>query len=173
MAVLGLLLLAAATVVGVEVVRLNDATVTVSTFGYLTDLTAGGLFLAGAAAGLLATLGLLLLLGGFGRMRRRRAERRQLKSEKTRLVSERDQEISELADENARLREELATERREQLTMGGITLPPGEDVPYGDQVSDAVYADSGEPYPTESTERGRHEVETEGRTLTGRLHRND
>ena len=158
MAILGLLLLAAAAVIGVETAASNRETVIVETFGTFSAVPMGVVFLAGALVATLALLGLFMITGTFQRRRHLRAtaKHRMRDEEASTRLTDTDSTNAELVEENDRLRAELAAERRAAATMGGVAVPPGVgNVAYGDQVSDAVRSDtiSGtgrfEPYPTE------------------------
>ncbi|MDX6217144.1 MAG: hypothetical protein QOG99_2728 [Frankiales bacterium] len=126
---LGLLLVVAAGVVGVAVVLDNTDATSVSAFGTTLDTTTAGVFLAGAAAGLVLMLGLAMMSAG---ARRRRTKRRAAKAQ----VREARTEADVLAEENARL--------RAQVTASTDS-------------TDSTVTDSGDPYPTatEATS-GRH-----------------
>jgi hypothetical protein len=159
MAILGLLLLAAATVAGVEMTignRIGD--VGFEVFGYGLAATPATVFLLGALTMAVAALGAFLITGAFQRRRAvRRDARHAVRYEDTQQrlgTVERTNE--ELVAENDRLRAALADRDRAAATMGGVAVPPGAGtVAYGDQVSDAVrsdtIADTGrfDPYPTE------------------------
>src|SRR5690242_5230658 len=105
MVVLGLLLLLASGALTVGVVLDNTDAVSVAAYGQTaSDLTLGGLFLAGAVTGAIAILGITMILAGLSRGRARRVVR---KREMRDAVDERET----LAEENARLRDELAASR--------------------------------------------------------------
>ena len=110
MVALGLiLLLLAGALTAVVAINNTDAT-SIAAYGYsLTNLTTGGLFAFGALTGLVAGLGLAMMIAGAGR---RRVRRRGLKSEVKAVRSERET----LAEENARLQEELERERSTRVT---------------------------------------------------------
>ena len=150
MVLLGLLLIAAAAVVGVEVVRVNMVATDVEAFGTtITGYSLGSLFLAGVAAGVLACFGLWLMKAGFSRRRHRRMELKNVVNERETIVTEKETELDGLAEENERLRAEIEAERRERLTMGGVAVPPGVDGSYGDQISDTVYKERvADAYPS-------------------------
>jgi membrane protein implicated in regulation of membrane protease activity len=99
--VFGLLLVILAGALGAGVVLSNADPVSASAFGVtLSNVSIGGLFLVGAATGVVLMLGLVLLLLGAARKRSRRvATKRQVRS----VRSEKDQ----LAEENAELRARL------------------------------------------------------------------
>ncbi|MCW2599067.1 MAG: hypothetical protein JWM02_896 [Frankiales bacterium] len=101
MVVLGLLLLVLSGALTLGVVLSNTDPVSASAFGVtLSNVSLGGLFLAGAAAGLVFMLGLVLLFMGAARKRARRvATKRHVHS----IHSEKEQ----LAEENAELRAQL------------------------------------------------------------------
>ena len=110
MVALGLILLIlAGALTAVVAINNTDAT-SIAAYGYsLTNLTTGGLFAFGALTGLVAGLGLAMMIAGAGR---RRVRRRGLKSEVKAVRSERES----LAEENARLQEELERERTTRVT---------------------------------------------------------
>jgi uncharacterized membrane protein YciS (DUF1049 family) len=158
MAILGLLLLAAATVVGIELAVSNDSRVVVELFGTYSVVPVSVVFLVGALLTTVALLGLFMITGTLQRKRHRtvvakhRAEREETQTQ----LGEYDRTTAELVEENDRLRAELASERRAAATMGGVAVPPGAgQVAYGDPVSDAVRSDTisdtgrFDPYPIE------------------------
>ncbi|HEU0131670.1 MAG TPA: hypothetical protein VFQ85_11850 [Mycobacteriales bacterium] len=159
MAILGLLILAAATVLGVEIAVANRAaTTTFDVFGGAVTLPVASLFLLGALVMTVAILGAFMVTGAFQRRRhvRREARRSVAVEETTTRVGELERTNGELVAENDRLRGELAAHQRAEATMGGVAVPAGAgNVAYGDQVSDAVRSttitDTGrfEPYPVE------------------------
>ena len=148
MAILGLLLLAAAIVVGAELVVSNLGATEFELFGTTLGADIATVFLLGAITMAVATLGAFLVTGTF---QRRRISRYQAKHRVTEeRLGEFDRTNADLVEENDRLRSELAQERRAAATLGGVAVPPGTgDVPYGDQVTDAVRSDTGrfDPYP--------------------------
>lgn len=101
MVVLGLLLLLASGAVTLGVVLSNTNSVSAEAFGVsLSNVSVGGLFLAGAAAGAVLLLGLVLVLTGAARKRSRRvATKREVRGVRT--------EREQLAEENAALRARL------------------------------------------------------------------
>jgi uncharacterized integral membrane protein len=120
MVVLGLLLLLASGVLTVGVVTQNTDTVSVAAFGQTaSNLTLGGLFLAGVVTGAIAILGLTMILAGASR---RRARRVGLKREMRDVRDERET----LAEENARLRDELAASRSAQPAYVDNTVYPDD-----------------------------------------------
>ena len=112
MAVLGLILVVVAAVVGADIVLENTGSTTGTLFNQtVSDLSLGGVFLAGAVTALVLALGLWLLFGSAARARRRRQEAKQQRRE---VVAEKDT----LAAENARLAQEL--ERARSRTGGNV-----------------------------------------------------
>lgn len=101
MIVFGLLLLLASGAVGLGVVLSNTNATSAEAFGLtVSNITLGGLFLAGAATGLVFMLGLAMLVAGAGRKRRRRlATKHSVREVRT--------EKESLAEENAALRARL------------------------------------------------------------------
>jgi multisubunit Na+/H+ antiporter MnhC subunit len=160
MAILGLLILAAATALGVETVLATRSTdVGFHIWGESFTAPLAVVFLLGAVVMTVAILGTFLITGAFQRRRARRVEsKHRLRREETETrLGDVDRTNAELVEENERLRGELAAERRAAATMGGVAVPPGTgSVAYGDQVSDAVRSDTisdtgrFEPYPTET-----------------------
>jgi hypothetical protein len=159
MAILGLLILAAATALGIETVLATRATdVGFHIWGESFTASLAVVFLLGAVVMACAILGTFLITGAFQhrRVRRVEAKHRVRREETETRLSDVDRTNAELVEENERLRGELAAERRAAATMGGVAVPPGTgSVAYGDQVSDAVrsetISDTGryEPYPAE------------------------
>ena len=152
MVILGLLLLALAVVAGVEMVVSNLDGLGFEMFGYSFTADLATVFLLGAITMAVGTLGTFLVTGALQRRRMRKYRAKHRHTEER--LGEFDRTNAELVEENDRLRAELAEERRAAATMGGVAVPPGTgDVPYGDQVSDAVrsetISDTGrfDPYP--------------------------
>ncbi len=124
MIVLGLLLLLGAAGLSLAMIQANrsvfdDSAGVVGMLGYSTQATIGEVFFAGAAAGALALLGLVLMVSGMGRNTRKRvAARRELRrqGEETRETQRREEaEAAERAKEervNARAERRAAAEER-------------------------------------------------------------
>lgn len=153
MVILGLLLLAAAVVVGVELVVSNLNGIGFEVFGYSFTADLATVFLLGAITMAVATLGTFLITGALQRRRVTRYEAKHRQTEER--LGEYDRTNAELVEENDRLRGELAEERRAAATLGGVAVPPGVgNVSYGDQITDAArsesISDTGrfDPYPT-------------------------
>jgi len=164
MVVLGLLLLAAAVAVGVEFSVSNLGNTGFEVFGTSMTASIATVFVLGALTMAIATLGTFLVTGALQRRRTTRyaAKHRIERQETSTKLDEYDRTTAELVEENDRLRAELNEERTAAATLGGVAVPPGAgDVPYGDQVSDAVRSntitDTGrfEPYPTSPVEEVR------------------
>lgn len=102
MVALGLILLVLSGALTLGVVLSNTDTTSASAFGVsLSNVSVGGLFLAGAAAGAVLMLGLALLVAGAARKRARRVQTK-------RVVRDVRTEKEQLAEENAELRARLA-----------------------------------------------------------------
>lgn len=101
MAILGLLLLLAAGGLAVDMVVQNTSSISVDAVGQTFSLSPGWLFVAGAAAGAIALLGLSMLVGGMTRARRRRSTLRNTRSSVQDLQDERDRLAVELERERA------------------------------------------------------------------------
>ena len=109
MLLIGLLLMLGCVALAVDAVIQNTATMHAIAFNQqITDLTMGGIFVAGAVVGLLFALGLAMFMGGLGRSARRRRERR--------LADQNTAEADALRAENARLEQQLAAERDNDAT---------------------------------------------------------
>lgn len=117
MVLLGLLLMLGCIALAVDAVVQNTAAMHAIAFNQpITNMSLGGLFIAGAVMGLVFALGLAMFTGGLGRASRRRRERR--------LARQSSAEAESLREENARLEEQLAAERD-----SGATAYPAEPTP--------------------------------------------
>lgn len=87
MLLIGLVLLAAAAAVGIDIAAENNFTVDVDVFGHTFESSAAQIMVAGVVIGLVAALGLLLLVHGTTRMRRIRRETRATTAERDRLAA--------------------------------------------------------------------------------------
>jgi len=115
MVALGLILIVLTGLLTAGVVLSNTDPVAASAFGVsLSNVSVGGLFLAGAVTGLLFGLALAMMLAASSR---KRAHRRGLKQQAKSVHNERES----LAEENSRLQSEL-----EQQRMSGSA--PAQDV---------------------------------------------
>ena len=155
MLLLGVVLLALAVALATGIVSSNTAPVDAEAFGTsLSGVSVGELFLIGAATGAAALLGLVLLLGGLARSRRRRRDRKQ----EVRAVRD---ERETLAEQNQRLEAELADTRereqrlREQTTRDASAYPSDPTVTTGSSGvrEDVDLADAGS-----RSGRGRHRL---------------
>lgn len=123
MVLIGLLLLAGAVVVGIDVAATNDFAMDVEAFNQVFSTTVGGVFVAGAVTGLVAAFGIMLLHDGGERRKVRRRELRETEAERDRLATAYREEHAdhraarEVADERSLdLRDrELAQEREREL----------------------------------------------------------
>ncbi len=112
-----LLVLSGVFTLGVVLSNTDPVAASASAFGVsITNVSIGGLFLAGAVAGLIFALALALMLAGAARKRSRRVQtKRTVKG----VRSEKD----ELAAENERLRSELSN--RSDVSPATETYPAG------------------------------------------------
>jgi hypothetical protein len=101
MAVLGLLLLLSAAGITLDVVWQNTASISVDAVGQGFSLSSGWLFAAGVAAGAIGLLGMIMLMGGMARARRRRAALVESTSSVEGLQAERDRLAVQLERERA------------------------------------------------------------------------
>jgi hypothetical protein len=101
MAILGLLLLLAVGGLAVDVVVQNTSSISVEAVGTTFTMSPGWLFVVGLATGVIALLGLSLLLAGITRTRRRRADLAQSRDNLQGLQAERDRLAVELQRERA------------------------------------------------------------------------
>ncbi|HEV3226959.1 MAG TPA: hypothetical protein VGZ52_08995 [Acidimicrobiales bacterium] len=85
--VIGLVLLAAAAVVGIDVVVQNNFAIDVVGFGKDISTSLAGLFVAGVVTGLVAAVGIMLVRDGTIHWRKLRREARADEAERDRLVA--------------------------------------------------------------------------------------
>jgi hypothetical protein len=93
MLLLGLLLVAAATVAAVGILSDNRFDLDVEVFGEVWSTTAAFLFAAGLLAGLAAAVGVLMIWDGSRRRASRRSEAHEAAVERDRLAAEREEEL--------------------------------------------------------------------------------
>jgi type II secretory pathway pseudopilin PulG len=101
MAILGLLLVLAATGLTLDVVFQNTSSISVDALGQTFTLSSGWLFTAGVITGVVGLLGVTLLLGGMTRARRRQAALAQSRRAARDLQVDRDRLAAELDQERA------------------------------------------------------------------------
>ena len=85
---IGLILLAAAAVVGIDVAVVNGTGVNFEAFGHVFTTNTAAIFAAGVVVALVGCFGLFLMTDGAGRSARRRARRREVEAERDRLADE-------------------------------------------------------------------------------------
>lgn len=136
MAILGLLLLLSAAGLAVNVVVQNTSSISVDAVGEAFSLSPGWLFVAGVATGVIAMLGVSMLVAGMARARRRRSA----------LVNSRSS-VQDLQAERDRLAVEL---ERERATRTDTTVGPrrhtGSAV-HDDEAEEIDLADERRPEP--------------------------
>lgn len=101
MPILGLLLLLSAAGLAVHMVMENTSSISVDAVGETFSLTSGWLFVAGVATGVIAMLGVSLIVAGMARARRRRGALVDSRSSAQDLQAERDRLAEELERERA------------------------------------------------------------------------
>jgi outer membrane murein-binding lipoprotein Lpp len=100
-AILGLLLVLAVGGLAVDVVVQNTSSISVDAMGQTFSLSPGWLFVAGVAAGVIALLGVSMLVAGMTRARRRRSALVDTRSSVQDLQAERDRLAVELERERS------------------------------------------------------------------------
>jgi type II secretory pathway pseudopilin PulG len=117
MVVLGLVLLVAAGVFTAAVITSNTSTTAADLWGaHVSNISLGGVFVAGMVAGVVALLGLVMLFGGMRRSARRNRERRQLARENARLNRRQEAVTDEEVPDNHRTVVEPAPVPTERTT---------------------------------------------------------
>ncbi len=113
MFIIGILLLAAAVVVGIEIGISNDRQVDVEAFNHVWSSNPAAAFLVGVVTALVGAFGLWLTFAGMRRSRVRRRERRAEIAERDRLADERRREIDAMSTAGRGDRENRAVEDRD------------------------------------------------------------
>jgi ABC-type nickel/cobalt efflux system permease component RcnA len=145
MMILGLLLIAAAVVVGTEVVVSNTEAIRFDLFGWEVDnASVAGVFLFGAVAAVVLLVGLWMLATGLRRARRRRLEVRQARHDRDEALRQQDEERRAIEAERDRLAAEKARlagdrdqrvgrpERSESTDSGATRVTPRTDASTSD-----------------------------------------
>lgn len=102
MLIIGVVLLVAAVVVGIDVAAQNQVQVDVEAFNHVWTSSPSAAFIAGVVTAIVGVLGVFLMLDGGARSRRKRREGRAVVSERDHLAAERAEELSK----QAKLRED-------------------------------------------------------------------
>jgi hypothetical protein len=183
--IIGLLLLAAAIVVGVEIgISSNDRSVDIEAFSHVWTSNAAAAFLVGVITTLVGVIGLWLMFVGMRHSRVRRRERRADIAERDRLADERRREIDAMstagrgegrdrvADDRpvateTRDRERLADDRDHERVQGDR---PDGDVDLRDRRDDSEMRDERRDDVDEAADE--HEAEQhERRSILHRSYR--
>jgi uncharacterized membrane protein YciS (DUF1049 family) len=99
--IIGLLLLAAAIVVGIDIVAMNDQSVDLEAFNQVWTSSPAVTFVVGVVTALVGVFGLWMLITGMRRSRVRRRTRRAEWAERDRLADERRRELDALSTSTA------------------------------------------------------------------------
>jgi len=124
--IIGLLLLAAAVVVGIEVAISNDQSVDVEAFNHVWTSSPAAAFLVGVATAVVGALGLWMIFAGMRRNRLRRRDRRAEIAERDRLADERRREIDAMSAAGQGDRDERV-ERVERVDDDRTMTTPAAD----------------------------------------------
>ncbi len=108
MLIIGLLLFAAAIVVGIDVAAMNGTSIDIEAFNHVWASSVAVSFVAGVVTALVGVVGLLLLRDGSVRSRRRRRARRAEIERRDRLAAEHERELRERERETIDLRDREA-----------------------------------------------------------------
>ena|SRR5581483_4719387 len=100
MALIGLVLLAAAAVFGIDVVAQNNFAIDVEGFGQVVSTSLAGLFVAGVVTGIVACVALMLMRDGAVRRRHKRAAARASAVERDRMAAAYEAEHGRRADDD-------------------------------------------------------------------------
>ncbi len=95
--IIGLLLLVAAVVVGIDIAAMNDQQVDLEAFNQVWTSSPAVVFLVGVVTALVGVFGLWLMISGLRRSRIRGRERRAEMAERDRLADERRRELAAMA----------------------------------------------------------------------------
>jgi hypothetical protein len=117
MAILGLLLLLAATGLAVDVVVQNTSSISMDAVGQSFSLASGWLFVAGVATGVIGMLGVSMVVAGTARARRRRSALVNSRSTLEDLQAERDRLAVQLERERTGRTSTTAGPRRSRPTV--------------------------------------------------------
>jgi hypothetical protein len=107
--IIGLLLLAAAVVLGVDIATRNDTQIDLEAFNHVWTSSPAAVFIVGVVTALVGAFGLWLMLYGLARSRVHRRARRAEFAERDRLADERRREIAAMSTANRGDREPVAT----------------------------------------------------------------
>lgn len=160
MAILGLLLLLSAAGLAVDVVLQNTSSISVDAVGLNFSLSAGWLFVAGVATGVIGLLGASMIVAGTARARRRRSAVAESRSSLEGLQAERDRLAVQLERERAERTSaviDLDDDRRSEATSADYAAERRSEATSADYA--AVPSGAGrEPAAgrREPVESGRH-----------------
>ncbi|HEY2811849.1 MAG TPA: hypothetical protein VGJ03_00150 [Acidimicrobiales bacterium] len=102
MFIIGIVLLAAALTVGIDIAVQNSQQVNLEAFSQVWTSSPSAAFVVGVITALVGVLGVFMMVDGFGRSRARRRERRAIVEERDRLAAERQSEIDAMNAHNDR-----------------------------------------------------------------------
>jgi hypothetical protein len=122
MMVIGLLLFAAAAVVGIDVAATNDLGVDVDVFGRTVATNTGSLVVAGIVVALVGAVGVLLLVDGARRRRMAAQEEREIRAERERLAATVEEERTAREHAEAATRAALAQRTERSARRGDSDL---------------------------------------------------
>jgi len=130
----------------------------------VSNVDLGGFFTAGVLVGIAAMIGLMLLLAGLARARRRRLERKEL----TRSYEGTAAQAETLQDERDRLSAELEQERAARMRAEHAgAAPSASAAPAGSDAQEHGRHEDTPVYPAEPTGRSQTSAPTSGNAQMG------
>lgn len=126
--IIGLLLLAAAVVVGIDIVTRNDTQVDLEAFNHTWTSSPAAAFVVGVVTALVGVFGLWFMVFGMKRARVHRRERRAEMAERDRLADERRREIDAMSTANGRDREPVNAGERVAARDDDTTMDRDRDM---------------------------------------------
>ena len=114
MVIIGLLLIAAAAAIGIEITAMNNVSIDIDAFNQVYGTTAAGVFVAGVVTALVAAIGVMLVRDGLVRRRRIRRERMVEEERHARHVAALEEEHAALHRPDGRERADTNIDLREQ-----------------------------------------------------------
>lgn len=115
MVIIGLVLIAAAAAVGIEITAMNNVSIDIDAFNQVYQTSASAVFVAGVVTALAAAIGIMLVRDGLSRRRRIHRERVEAEQRRERHIASLEEEHAAMHRTDTRERDGANVDLRDEI----------------------------------------------------------